>query len=158
MFYCLIPHTPVPPASQPASRRMTTTQHIPKNINQHTSETSYNALYRLHTSNEFILACKDSNSLDIIFDFSNPNSCHCPSCSGRQYISRFGGLHMGELIPRNLRPTTLPILFGSSQVKYAYPMVIVMIQNCHENDNDNNSKSNVINPQGSNTIILNFQV
>ena len=36
-------------------------------------------------------------------------------------ISRFEGIHMGELILRQPLTKTLPLLFGSSKVKYAYP-------------------------------------
>ena len=123
-FYCLISHTQVQPTSKPTSVRMTTTQQVLKNINQDMLETSYNTLYRtcrLHTSNEFLLACKDTNSLDVIFDFSNPNPCRCPSSSGHQNITTVGGIHMGELFQGNLRPKTLPVMFKSSKAKYAYP-------------------------------------
>ena len=86
--------------NQPASCRMPTSSHVPKNINKYTSETSYSALYRLHISNGFILACKGSNNLYVIFDFSIPNSCNCLSSSGRQSITKVWRNTYGRAYPK----------------------------------------------------------
>ena len=89
-----------PTFNQPTSRQVTTSSQAPKDTNQYTIETSYNVLYKLHTSNEFILACKGSTNLDIIFDLQIPTHVVARPIRVARVISTFGGIYMGELIPR----------------------------------------------------------
>ena len=101
-------HSSNPTFNQPSNCLVTTSSHVPKNIKQYTSEIPHNTLFRLHTSNEFILTCKNTNSLYVIFVFLISNSCHCSLQIGSpKCYQSFGKIHIGELILR--RPPTYDI-------------------------------------------------
>ena len=87
-------HSFNPTCSQPASCRMTTSLHVPKNINQYTLETSYSALYRLRKSNEFILACKGSNNFNHNRLSNSPTHVVAHPFRVARVLSKFGGIHI----------------------------------------------------------------
>ena len=112
--------------NQPASCRMTTSLHVPKNTNQHMLETSYNAQYRLHTSN-FILAYK----APAIFLLCHIRLSIFPTHVVARSIliriaivlSKFGGTHIEDLNPREPPTKMLPNTQWDRQGKeYAYPL------------------------------------